>query len=320
MLVLARHIAEELLATQIELGHTLIERASLVGDLSDYESWKGNRRQWVAVTAESVASIFAASAEVEEFTQAASTSADGQRWQLEYASDIDCVRTAIDVLILLQHRIESAPQADGAPPSPSPPPPPELGLASAPGPAEGVHVKTRATNGSVSSMPSPTPAAPVAGKRQRQIFLLHGRDEKRMRTVVQLLEAAGSHEVTVIDDGPSEGATLVERFAGATQSGYAIVLLTADDVGTPRRALDEEPYFSPRARQGVVFQLGFLVGALTPARVCVLYEHGVELPSDLDGLGYVRFDLAGAWQSKLLGELRVAGFDYDAAKLVKQTR
>jgi predicted nucleotide-binding protein len=98
------------------------------------------------------------------------------------------------------------------------------------------------------------------------------------------------------------------------------VLLTADDVGTPRRALDEEPYFSPRARQGVVFQLGFLVGALTPARVCVLYEHGVELPSDLDGLGYVRFDLAGAWQSKLLGELRGAGFDYDPAKLVVQPR
>jgi predicted nucleotide-binding protein len=319
MLVLARHIAEELLATQIELGHTLIERASLVGDLSDYESWKGNRRQWVAVTAESVASIFASSVEVEEFTQAASTSADGQRWQVEYASDLDCVRTAIDVLISLQHRIESAPQSDDAPPPPSSPPP-ELGLASAPGPAEGVHVETRATNGSVSSMPSPTRAGPVAGKRQRRIFLLHGRDEKRMHAVVRLLEAAGSHEVTVMDDGPSEGATLVERFAGATQSGYAIVLLTADDVGTPRRALDEEPYFSPRARQGVVFQLGFLVGALTPSRVCVLYEHGVELPSDLDGLGYVRFDLAGAWQSKLLGELRVAGFDYDPAKLVVQPR
>jgi hypothetical protein len=314
-LVLARHIAEELLATQTELGHTLIERASLVGDLSDYESWKGNRRQWVAATAESVASIFASSAEVEEFTQAASTSADGQRWQVEYAIDLDCVRTAIDVLVSLQHRIGAVPRADD-----SPSPMPELALPSPPGPVERVEFEPRATNGSVSSMPSASPAGPVAGKRQRQIFLLHGRDEKRMRAVVQLLESAGSHEVTVMDDGPSEGATLVDRFAGATQSGYAIVLLTADDVGTPRLALDEEPYFSPRARQGVVFQLGFLVGALTPSRVCVLYEHGVELPSNLDGLGYVRLDLAGAWQSKLLGELRAAGFDYDPAKLVKQTR
>jgi predicted nucleotide-binding protein len=141
-----------------------------------------------------------------------------------------------------------------------------------------------------------------------------------MRSVVALLEAAGAHEVTVMHDGPNEEGTLVERFAGAAQSGYAIALLTADDVGTPRLDPGEEPYFSPRARQGVVFQLGFLVGALTPSRVCVLYEHGVELPSNLDGLAYVRFDVAGAWQPKLLAELRRAGFDYDPAKLVVQPR
>jgi hypothetical protein len=315
MLVLARHIAEELLATQIEHGHALIERASLVGDLSDYESWKGNRRQWVAVTAESVASIFASSAEAEEFTQAASTSADGHRWQVEYASDLDCVRASIDVLISLQRGIESAPQSDDALS-----PLPELGLASAPAPVPRAGFESRARNGSVPSMPPSSPAGPVAGKRTRQIFLLHGRDEKRMHAVVELLEAAGSHEVTVMHDGPSEGAKLVERFAGSTQSGYAIVLLTADDVGTPRLALDEEPYFSPRARQGVVFQLGFLVGALTPSRVCVLYEHGVDLPSNLDGLAYVRLDLAGAWKSRLLAALRGAGFDYDPAKLVVRPR
>jgi hypothetical protein len=317
MLVLARHIAEELLATQIEQGHTLLERASLVGDLSDYESWKGNRRQWVAVTAESVASIFASSAEAEEFTQAAAASADGQRWQVEYANDLDCVRAAIDVLKSLQDRVESGPRPDdGAPPLA------ELGLDTAQWPAEAVVAEPEpsATNGSVSSIRSASAPRPAAGKRERQIFLVHGRDEKRMQAVVTLLEAAGSHSLTVMRDGPEEGRTLVETFAGAAQSGYAIVLLTADDVGTPKLALDEEPYFSPRARQGVVFQLGFLVGALTPSRVCVLYEHGVELPSDLDGLAYVRFDLAGAWQSKLLAELRGAGLDYDPGKLRSQSR
>jgi predicted nucleotide-binding protein len=316
MLVLARHIAEDLLATQIEQGHALIERASLVGDLSDYESWKGNRRQWVVVTAESVASIFASSAEAEEFTHAASNSSDGQRWQLEYASDVDRVRTAVEVLISLQDRIESASEL-AMPPSETPP---ELGLDSAQWPAEAIALEPRSTNGAVSPMPSASPAGDAAGRRERQVFLLHGRDEKRMHAVVALLEAAGSHDITVMHDGPAEGRTLVERFAGATQSGYAIVLLTADDVGTPRLELDEEPYFSPRARQGVIFQLGFLVGALTPSRVCVLYEHGVELPSNLEGLAYVRLDLAGAWQSKLLAELRGAGFDYDPADPLARPR
>jgi predicted nucleotide-binding protein len=136
-----------------------------------------------------------------------------------------------------------------------------------------------------------------------------------MQAVVRLLEKAGPHEVAVVSDRPTDDRTLVKRFQGQAQrSCYAVVVLTADDVGTPRLDPDEEPYFSPRARQGVVFQMGYLVGLLTPARVCVLYEHGVELPSDLDDLAYLPFDVAGAWESKLLLELRRAGLDYDPAR------
>jgi Predicted nucleotide-binding protein containing TIR-like domain len=266
------------------------------------------------VTAESVASIFASSAEAEEFSQAAAASADGPRWQIEYASDIDCVRAAVDFLISVQRRIESGSEPAGG----SSETPPELVLDSAPWPTEGVELEPPTGNGSVSSIPSANPDRLAVGERQGEIFLLHGRDQKRMQAVVSLLESIGSHAITVMHDRADEDRTLVERFAGAAHLGYAIVLLTADDVGTPRLDPDEAPYFSPRAGQGVVFQLGFLVGALTPSRVCVLYEHGVELPSNLDGLAYVRLDLGGAWQSKLLLELRGAGFDYDTAKLVAQ--
>ena len=92
--------------------------------------------------------------------------------------------------------------------------------------------------------------------------------------------------------------------------------MTADDVGGARLESSTEPYFSTRAHQGVVFEMGFLVAALTPGRVCVLYEDGVELPCDLDGVSHVRLDLAGTWQPKLLLHLRRAGFDYDMNKLV----
>ena len=47
----------------------------------------------------------------------------------------------------------------------------------------------------------------------------------------------------------------------------------------------------------------------------MLYEDGVELPCDLEGISYVRLDLAGTWQPKLLLHLRKAGFDYDLNKL-----
>jgi len=94
-----------------------------------------------------------------------------------------------------------------------------------------------------------------------------------------------------------------------------VILLTADDVGAPRVDSEREPYYSPRARQGVVFEMGVLVAALTPRCICVLYEDGVELPFDMDGIAYVRLDTAGTWQSKLLLHMRSAGFDYDLNRL-----
>ena len=51
----------------------------------------------------------------------------------------------------------------------------------------------------------------------------------------------------------------------------------------------------------------------------MLYEDGVELPCDLDGITFVRLDLAGTWQSKLLLRLRSAGYDYDLNQLATKT-
>jgi predicted nucleotide-binding protein len=39
-----------------------------------------------------------------------------------------------------------------------------------------------------------------------------------------------------------------------------------------------------RARQNVVFELGFFFGSVGRERVAVLYEPDVEKPSDIDGL------------------------------------
>ena len=57
------------------------------------------------------------------------------------------------------------------------------------------------------------------------------------------------------------------------------------------------------------------MAALGPRCMSVLYEDGVELPCDLDGVAYVRLDLADTWKSKLLLQLRGAGFNYDLNRL-----
>ena len=71
----------------------------------------------------------------------------------------------------------------------------------------------------------------------------------------------------------------------------------------------------PRARQNVVFELGFFFGLLGRGRVCAVYETGVELPPDLYGLAYVEYDSAGRWRHAVAKEIHAAGIEVDFSKL-----
>jgi predicted nucleotide-binding protein len=366
VLRLSHATATDLLGESIEQGQDLLERASLIGDQSDYESWKTTRKQWIERTAEALNRIYDGPREALDFKSEAASAAGGQEWQIEYKRDSNCVRGAIEILISLKTGLEREPATDGeferddpaerehehepehepesaghaepahargamsehedepverplddeAPArSFAPVSAPTMGADLAPTPSDGERSES-AGNGSTSSLPATRSPVGARTDRTRQVFLVHGRNDEVKQAVAGLLERTGPHEVTVLNERPSDRRMLVEQFVEeAAESRYAVVLLTADDVGAPRLDSAREPYFSPRARQGVVFEMGVLVAALTPRCICVLYEDGVELPCDLDGIVYVRLDLAGTWQSKLLLHLRAAGFDYDLNRL-----
>ena len=95
-------------------------------------------------------------------------------------------------------------------------------------------------------------------------------------------------------------------------SKIAVVLLTADDEGKPRGSAEE---LKLRARQNVVLELGYFLGRLGRARVCALYERGVEIPSDYSGVLFVELDSAGRWRFDLVQELLAAGFKVDANRI-----
>jgi hypothetical protein len=146
---------------------------------------------------------------------------------------------------------------------------------------------------------SANPGIPSA----HRIFIVHGRNETAKLQVARFLETATEATVTILHEQAGAGRTILEKFEHyASASTYAVVLLTADDKG----GLKGSP-MQTRARQNVVFEFGFFVGALTRNRVAVLYELGVELPSDLAGIGWIEFDRKGAWQIALTKELREAG-------------
>jgi predicted nucleotide-binding protein len=91
---------------------------------------------------------------------------------------------------------------------------------------------------------------------------------------------------------------------------YAVVLLTADDMGRARNEQD----LKPRARQNVVFELGYFFAHLSRQNVAVLLDAGVQRPTDIDGLVYIKRDPDGGWKVKLAKELNEAGIPADPTK------
>jgi predicted nucleotide-binding protein len=150
----------------------------------------------------------------------------------------------------------------------------------------------------------------AASPQGTKIFVVHGHDGDIKYQVVEFLDRITGTRPVILHEQPDEGRTIIEKFeAHAANAGFAVVLLTADDVG---RARDDQA-LKPRARQNVVLELGFFIGKLDRSHVVALYEDGVEWPSDLHGLLYK--PLAGNWKLELARELRAAKIEVDLGKL-----
>jgi predicted nucleotide-binding protein len=92
---------------------------------------------------------------------------------------------------------------------------------------------------------------------------------------------------------------------------FAVVLMTPDDLG----GLAGSPQ-SARARQNVIFELGFFVGRLSPNNVCASVEGDVERPSDYEGVVYIDYGPDTDWKRKLARELQHAGVPFDPQKVL----
>ncbi len=142
----------------------------------------------------------------------------------------------------------------------------------------------------------------------RKVFVVHGHDDAAMHGLARFLEELGL-EAIILKEQPDQGRTIIEKFEdSATDVGFAVVLLTPDDLGGSVKS--DTP--NARARQNVIFELGFFAGKLGRGRVCLLRKGQVEIPSDLYGVIYTDMDPADGWKAKLVGELKAAKLDFDA--------
>jgi len=136
----------------------------------------------------------------------------------------------------------------------------------------------------------------------REIFVVHGHDDGMRETVARFLETKNFTAI-ILHEKASGGDTLIEKFERHSGVGYAVVLFSPDDYGAAMGSPTKS-----RARQNVIFELGFFMGKLGRGRVCVLIKDDVEEPSDIDGIVYIDFDTRGAWKLDLVKELEHVGF------------
>lgn len=151
----------------------------------------------------------------------------------------------------------------------------------------------------------PKSVAPVRGSKR--VFVVHGREEGSKETVARFLSKLGLEPI-ILHEQPNQGRTIIEKFEAHSAVDYAVVLFTPDDFGHPA---GDPSKGRVRARQNVILELGFFLGALGRGRVCVLYTGDVEIPSDYDGVLYVPLDDRGAWRLAVAREMKVAGVELD---------
>lgn len=104
----------------------------------------------------------------------------------------------------------------------------------------------------------------------------------------------------ILHEQPNAGATIIEKLEAHGGCDFAVVVLTPDDEG--RLVGDER--LRARARQNVIYELGYFVGRLNRKRVAALVAPGLEMPSDFHGVVFIPIDVNDAWQMLLGRELK----------------
>ncbi len=122
--------------------------------------------------------------------------------------------------------------------------------------------------------------------RGPRIFVVHGHDETALYQLKEYIQSTlGLPRPVVLREQPSLGRTIIEKFeAAADETDLVFVLLTPDDEATAASGNNMR-----RARQNVIFELGYFFAKLQrhSGRVLLLHKGPLEIPSDISGLIYV---------------------------------
>ncbi|HEY8690731.1 MAG TPA: TIR domain-containing protein [Chitinophagaceae bacterium] len=130
-------------------------------------------------------------------------------------------------------------------------------------------------------------AQPRIKLNSKKVFVVHGRDGKSRLELCNLLKDEFKLEPIVLQEKPNNSIeTIISKFERlASECSAAIILFTPDD----------ESGENKRARQNVIFELGYFLGKFhdeNNRRIIILKKGNIEIPSDISGILYLEYDKA----------------------------
>lgn len=121
--------------------------------------------------------------------------------------------------------------------------------------------------------------------RKPKCFIVHGHNDSLIEDLKKYLrDGLGFPDPVILRDVPYRGRTIIEAFEeSARLADLVFILLTPDDFGGSVAEHDKQKL---RARQNVIFEMGYFFGAMQRkrGRVILLLQGACELPSDISGM------------------------------------
>lgn len=127
-----------------------------------------------------------------------------------------------------------------------------------------------------SELATPTPET----KLMRCVFISHGRAPDWREVQAYIEKDIGLATLELAQEA-NQGRTILGKLCEVSeQCDSAVIVMTGDDLDAEGQA---------RARENVIHEIGFFQGKYGLSRICLLYEKGISIPSNIQGLVYTPF-------------------------------
>ncbi|HOI31068.1 MAG TPA: nucleotide-binding protein [Melioribacteraceae bacterium] len=135
-------------------------------------------------------------------------------------------------------------------------------------------------------------------RRPGRIFISHGSSKDWMQ-IQNYIEKDLLIDTLELAQEPNKGRTVLQKLNEESEKcSYSVVVMTGDDIISEGEV---------RARENVMHEIGFFQGKYGLEKVCLLYEEGTNIPSNIHGLVYIPFpkNVVDAVFGSLSRELKV---------------